>query len=558
MLIAEHSMCQPGRPSPTAVDHDGSPGLGPFHSAKSRTSSLPYSSASTRSPTRIASGSRRASAPVRRPRRDPEEDRAVVGAVRVAALEQRRDEVRDLRDVLGRARQDVRAGHAQRVGVVEEPGRVPVGELGVADPLGGGAADDLVVDVGQVHDPGHAQAAVAQVADQQVGEQERPEVADVRRAVDRRPAAVDPDVAGLDGLERAELAGQRVLEADPGHAAAPRWRRPGPRSTGRRPRRPTGCPVEALTLTAAGSSPSRPAMASRIASRRAPSRGRAPITVTSTLDGRQADRREPRRHLGEQLGAGDAARRPRVGRKQAPEVAQPRGAQQRVGHRVERPRRHRSGRPAGARPATSIPPSRRPVPGPNGWLSCPKPTRAPRRGKRRLDPAQVVGQRHLEVRGCTGDRMDGDSTGLEQGGLVGELGRTVGRERGPRVQEQAPPGALRRLGGGQRLARDRRLDPPVVHPLERLGDGEHRQRRAVRLDGLGHGLHQRGRDQRPRAVVDEDRALATRAGAPVERVQVADARGHRGLAGRPARDHRGHAGRQPGGSRSTRRPAPAP
>ena len=41
MLIAEHSMCQPGRPGPIAVSHDGSPGFGPFQSAKSRTSSLP-------------------------------------------------------------------------------------------------------------------------------------------------------------------------------------------------------------------------------------------------------------------------------------------------------------------------------------------------------------------------------------------------------------------------------------------------------------------------------------------------------------------------------------
>ena len=63
MLIAEHSMCQPGRPSPIAVDHDGSPGLAPFHRAKSRTSSLAYSSASTRSPTRSSSGSSLASLP---------------------------------------------------------------------------------------------------------------------------------------------------------------------------------------------------------------------------------------------------------------------------------------------------------------------------------------------------------------------------------------------------------------------------------------------------------------------------------------------------------------
>ncbi len=52
MLMAEHSMCQPGRPSPSDVDQLGSPGLAAFQSAKSRTSSFSYSSASTRSPER--------------------------------------------------------------------------------------------------------------------------------------------------------------------------------------------------------------------------------------------------------------------------------------------------------------------------------------------------------------------------------------------------------------------------------------------------------------------------------------------------------------------------
>ena len=63
MLMAEHSMCQPGRPSPTDVDQLGSPARGPFQSAKSRTSSLLYSSASTRSPTRCWVGSMRARTP---------------------------------------------------------------------------------------------------------------------------------------------------------------------------------------------------------------------------------------------------------------------------------------------------------------------------------------------------------------------------------------------------------------------------------------------------------------------------------------------------------------
>ena len=33
--MAEHSMCQPGRPGPQGLSHAGSPGLDAFHRAKS-------------------------------------------------------------------------------------------------------------------------------------------------------------------------------------------------------------------------------------------------------------------------------------------------------------------------------------------------------------------------------------------------------------------------------------------------------------------------------------------------------------------------------------------
>ena len=33
--MAEHSMCQPGRPGPQGLSHAGSPGLAPFQRAKS-------------------------------------------------------------------------------------------------------------------------------------------------------------------------------------------------------------------------------------------------------------------------------------------------------------------------------------------------------------------------------------------------------------------------------------------------------------------------------------------------------------------------------------------
>ena len=49
MAMAEHSMCQPGRPGPQGLSQDGSPGLADFHRAKSRGSRL-RSSTSTRAP----------------------------------------------------------------------------------------------------------------------------------------------------------------------------------------------------------------------------------------------------------------------------------------------------------------------------------------------------------------------------------------------------------------------------------------------------------------------------------------------------------------------------
>ena len=139
--------------------------------------------------------------------------------------------VDDVVDVRGGPRQDVRRRHAEGGRVGDEALDPAVRELVDGLARGLGSADDLVVDVGDVHDPGHAEAAVAEVADQQVGEQERPEVADVGRAVDRRSAAVDPDVARLERHERPRLTRERVLEAKvtgsrPGHVE-PRARPPG-------------------------------------------------------------------------------------------------------------------------------------------------------------------------------------------------------------------------------------------------------------------------------------------------------------------------------------------
>ena len=52
MLIAEHSMCHPGRPGAHGDGQDGSPGFAAFQRTKSLTSSFSYSSSETRTPRR--------------------------------------------------------------------------------------------------------------------------------------------------------------------------------------------------------------------------------------------------------------------------------------------------------------------------------------------------------------------------------------------------------------------------------------------------------------------------------------------------------------------------
>ena len=169
------------------------------------------------------------------------------------------------------------------------------------------------------------------------------------------------------------------------------------------------------------------------------------------------------------------------------------------------------------------------------------------RGERPLCAAQVVGQRHLDVRGFAGDRMDGDSTGLEQRGLIGELRGILRRIRGPGVEQQAATRALRRLGDGHRRSVHGLEHQAVRNPLEGLGYLQDRQRSAVAPRGLRDGGHEVGRDERARAVVDEDRPITSRRILGIEPA-------HPGGGGLPAAgaalDDRGHAGGKP------RSPAP--
>ena len=504
-------MCQPGRPSPSVGRPGGLVRLGPLPEGEVADVVLAVLVGLDPLPhpelVRVEAGE----TAVRRPRVDPEEDRAVVGPIGVALRLEGRDEADDVVDVARRSRQHVRRRHPEGVGVGQEPGDPAVGEL--LDGLAGGAraADDLVVDVGQVHDPRHPEAAVAQVADEQVGEQERPEVPDVGRPVDRGAAGVDPDVAGLERLERADLARERVPETE-AHAPSPRR--------------------GAIVATAAADSTRPGALrAVEVAGRglhahllhgqaqdpgdRAAHRLELVGEPRPRARDREIDRLGPPAGLGEppddrleELATGDAPGRPAVGREEPPEVAQRRRPEERVGDRMEGHVPVRVAVEARRAGDLDAPETER-LAGPEGVRigAHPDPPRdaAAEEG---LGALEIGGHGHLEVHGVSGDGMDGDCTGLQQRGLIGEPGPPGRGKRGEGATEERRASALGRLRRDEVGPIDRLPDPPVDEPLQGVGDRHDGQGRAV-LCGCGHdGRDERRADEGPRPVVDQDDRVA--------------------------------------------------
>jgi hypothetical protein len=107
----------------------------------------------------------------------------------------------------------LRGFDAQELAVRVERHHHRVGHLGDAPALLVGAADDLVIHVGQVHDLVHAVPGHPQGTAEQVLEQERAEVAEVRRVVDRWPARVERDRSPVGRGERLDRAREGVMQA---------------------------------------------------------------------------------------------------------------------------------------------------------------------------------------------------------------------------------------------------------------------------------------------------------------------------------------------------------
>ena len=113
MLMAEHSMCQPGRPRPKGASHCAQAGSSDFafQSTKSRAFSLSYLSVSTRAPAFMPDDVEPGQPAVLGKGGDAEVDAAVV-RVGVAAGHQPLDEGDHLGDVLGGAGDDLGLLHA--------------------------------------------------------------------------------------------------------------------------------------------------------------------------------------------------------------------------------------------------------------------------------------------------------------------------------------------------------------------------------------------------------------------------------------------------------------
>jgi hypothetical protein len=121
-------------------------------------------------------------------------------------------EIEHLLDVLARPRVLLGAFDPQRIEILEEGLYIRLGRLLQGQPLRGHPLDDLVLDVGDVHDLRHLEAEELEGAAQQVLPDVGPEVSDVGVVVNRGTAGVHTDLSGLQRPERLGPAGHGVVD----------------------------------------------------------------------------------------------------------------------------------------------------------------------------------------------------------------------------------------------------------------------------------------------------------------------------------------------------------
>ena len=121
-----------------------------------------------------------------------------------------------LRDVLGGAGHHIWFSHAECLHVGPEDALPTIGEGANLYPLIGRRANDLVIDIREVDHPAHRMSARAQPADEKVGEEEAPEVSNMRWAIDGRAARVDADLVWVERHKRTRGAREGVSQLQHG------------------------------------------------------------------------------------------------------------------------------------------------------------------------------------------------------------------------------------------------------------------------------------------------------------------------------------------------------
>ena len=97
---------------------------------------------------------------------------------------------------------DLGRRHSQGGHVLLEGGDVALGYLLPGHPHLLGPAQDFVVNVGKIADPGDLEPPALQIADQDLEGHAGAGVAQVAVVVNRHPAGVEPHFSGGEGLER--------------------------------------------------------------------------------------------------------------------------------------------------------------------------------------------------------------------------------------------------------------------------------------------------------------------------------------------------------------------
>ncbi len=186
VAIAEHSRCQPGRPLPHGVSHDGSPGFALFQSAKSNGSRLVSTSVS---PCCKFDGSCPDNAPYAANERTEKYTSPSTAYAWPASISRRINTIISGTCPVARGCNGRRQAPQRRIRLVEQP-LMPLGHRPPRHPGGRRNVENLVVDVGDVAAQGDVVSVRRKPTNQDVESHRRAHVTDVWWCLHGRAAQI--------------------------------------------------------------------------------------------------------------------------------------------------------------------------------------------------------------------------------------------------------------------------------------------------------------------------------------------------------------------------------